>query len=188
MLDSSEARVAPLDATTGSISTTNVRPQEIHMSTDARLAATNGSVSLLSLAISGLSAAISLFAAFGRWMPSRAEKRQITACGFPFQSGEHLELSIFVSNIGRHPTTIRFVQAHLPGSPTLSFPFLQVGSARLNAGDFVETVVPRYVAYQLWKNIVDLHRLELEVVDSANKSHPISISGRPTKKSSLRQL
>ncbi|BEP57051.1 MULTISPECIES: hypothetical protein [unclassified Variovorax] len=149
---------------------------------------TTENIALLSLIVSGLSIVLALFAVFGPWLPLWMGRHKITAHGSPFQCDDYLTLSISVSNVGKRPATIRFVQVQLPSSTTLSFPLLPIGSAHLDVGDIVEMVVPREVAHHLWKEIPDLHHLELAVVDSANRPHPISISGRSTKTKALRQL
>lgn len=136
-------------------------------------------IAILGLAVAGLTALIALFAAIGQWAPFWSDRHVISAYGSLFIASDgRLDLAISVSNVGKRPTTIRFIQIQPPHGPSHSCPFLPGGPARLDVGDAVSTVVPRAVAVQLWRDASEIQHLEFYVVDSANKRHSVSAVGR----------
>lgn len=138
---------------------------------------TTESIALLSLAISGLSLLVALFAACGVWAPFWYDKHKLTARGAAIVSRDgSVQLSITVANVGKRPTVLHHILVEQPGVPGHYLGFAGDKPARLEVGDSISQLL----TLASWKTVQDIHACDFLVIDSSNKQHKVGIDGRRT--------
>ncbi len=133
----------------------------------------------VNLAVQVMTLLVTLFGAFAAWMVFWRDKSELQLYGSVFEQEKgRYGLSISASNVGKRPTSLRFVEISRAGHPVMSFQFLPSGAALLDAGGTVSTLVPRQVAEKLWSNVGELYQHAFFVIDSANKKHRVPMGNR----------